>query len=426
MEIRQRFKCYQEDVRCIFETDFPSIDVTKTLYFPCVNLAMQNIEWPTRHYAVVSFKQLFSARNLYPLKHKNNAKLLFFNQTDRVDHVQAFNKIVSLARLADAVQAKVIPHRIASFGVCLRRTCRLIGWIARKRKTNLSWREFWFTVPFVQLALEAKEQFENWDLEQYNAVVFYYDFNWISGVLRQMAELKGITTITLQHGIYFTKRIFPEEPDRLIICHSAANLFLAWNVLSKKMLMECGFPEEQILVMGIPRYLDSARLSMSKETGKGVFGVISSIAEYEDRQMIRIACDIAEKTGWRFYIRYHPLQQGNEYDRFVTSAYYLGNGGKFSVDQYATEVDFSLVGRSTMLLDLVARGKRAYHYRDERGYGAYPMEECAFCNAQQVIEMEKKLDVTQAQWDILQEKLLGPKNAKEKYTNFFQTLENKI
>lgn len=425
MEIRQRFKCYQEDVRCIFETDFPSIDVTKTLYFPCVNLAMQNIEWPTRHYAVVSFKQLFSARNLYPLKHKNNAKLLFFNQTDRADHVQAFNRIVSLVRLADVVQVKVIPHRIASLGVCLRRTCRLIGWIARKRKTNLSWREFWFTVPFVQLALEAKEQFERWDLSKYAAVVFYYEHNWVSNVLMQMAAAKGILTVTLQHGEYFGNAVFPEEEPGPPLTASNADVFLAWDEMTRDLLLDLNVPEERIRIMGIPRYLDYIRPDMKLNTRKRRFGVVSSIAKYEDKQMIKIACEIAEKTGWEFCIRYHPLQQGNEYDHLFSSPYYIKNGGCGTLDQYEQQVDFSLVGRSTMLVDLVAKGARAYHYVDSRGFGAYPQKECAFSCADEVIRMEEDLESTKKQWKALQDKIMGPIDAKQRYIDFFKSLGSK-
>lgn len=47
-------------------------------------------------------------------------------------------------------------------------------------------------------------------------------------------------------------------------------------------------------------------------------------------------------------------------------------------------------------------------------------------NAQDVIEMEKSLDATEKQWNILRELLIGPGNAKENYSNFFRTLENQL
>lgn len=423
MELGEKLQECQRSIQTVFGKEFAELDVSQIFYWPAVSITKRDIKWPTQYYFKVSFKQLFNARNRYELKPGRFAKLLFFNQTNRSDHVETFKKVTLLSPESDVVQVDVVPKSFASPKVCLRRMHQLLCWVIKKRKTDLSWREFWFAVPYAQQALEAKRQFQHWDLTRYSAVVFYYDFNWISDVLRQMAKAKGIKAVTLQHGIYFTKSVFPEENNDLCVRSSNADVFLAWSELTKKMLEETGFPKENIQVMGVPRYLDRVRVPMSRDKTKGVFGVVSSIAEYEDRQIIQIACDIAEQTGWNFYVRYHPNQQGNEYDRFISSPWYIGSDRS---EQYSEKVDFSLVGRSTMLVDLVAQGKRVYHYIDERGYGAYTADECSFCNAQDVIEMEKNLDETESQWNALRELLIGPENAKENYVDFFQTLENEL
>ena len=134
-------------------------------------------------------KSLFNDRNHYRLRHKPGAKLLFFNHTDRLDHMQSFQKVISLVPNEDVAQVDVSAGRFARPGKILRRVGQLLRWLKNFRKSGLTWREFCFVIPFAQLAQEAKEQFEQWDLSYYRAVIFYYDFNWVSNVLLQICLL---------------------------------------------------------------------------------------------------------------------------------------------------------------------------------------------------------------------------------------------
>lgn len=418
----ERLARYLDEYSEIFGLDFSHIDCKETLYWPAVFILQGDVEWSTRHYLGVTLKQLFNARNRYELKPKQGAKLLFFNQTSRADHVEAFNKVASLSPEADVVQVEVTPRRFAPLRVCLKRVCRLARWGIKKGRTKLSWREFWFTAPFAQLALEAKEQFERWDLTRYNAIVFYYDFNWISDVLRQLAKAEGIATVTLQHGVFFPKVELPATNEVLRSRSSNADTFLTWSEATMEDIIATGVAREKIVVCGHPKYIGCVQEPMIRRERAGVFGVISGIQSYEDIQMIRVACEIAEKTGWKFYIRYHPLQQGDEYDAKFSSPYYLGNAAGFSIDEYVQKTDFSLVEGSSMLYDLLWHGAHVYHYIDETGHGSYPQKECSFSNAQQVIEMEKDLERTGELYTELQRKMLGPKDAEQCYRNFFVTL----
>ena len=415
----------KKKVRVLFEKSFSDFSVDEIFYWPIFFIATRNIEWPTLHYIVVVIKSLFNDRNHYRLRHKPGAKLLFFNHTDRLDHMQSFQKVISLVPNEDVAQVDVSAGRFARPGKILRRVGQLLRWLKNLGKSGLTWREFWFVVPFAQLAQEAKEQFEQWDLSYYRAVIFYYDFNWVPNILLQMARKKGIKTITLQHGHFSTYLEFPNEEGRIKHQVSVADEFLAWNEQEKQVVENTGFPSQAIKVMGIPRYLDEPFHPMEQGPRKGIFGVISTIAPKTDLTIIQIACEIAEQTGWKFYVRYHPHQQGDDYDHFFSSPYYLGNGGGCPLARYAEQVDFSLVGQSTVLIDLLHMGKRVYHYCDGKTQGEYPQQENAFTSATQVLEMERELKKTEIQWMTLRGKLSGPADARQRYINYFKELEEK-
>lgn len=104
--------------------------------------------------------------------------------------------------------------------------------------------------------------------------------------------------------------------------------------------------------------------------------------------------------------------------------YCLGSTSHRDIKLYADSVSFSIVGRSTMFVDLLSIGARAYHYVDKRGYGAYKVSECSFSDALDVIRYENNLDDTSSQWQYCLNYLLGPENAADLYRAFFRYLQS--
>lgn len=416
---------YLEEIIKVVGAEFADFEAEDIFYFPAYNCARQNIEWSVWFYLKRIMKQLLNDREHYILSTEAKSNKLFFNHTDQQNHVETFERIVGTATRKDVLRTVVTPRRFAKPLLIIQRLQNLLKWFWRWKTTKLSFHELVFVLPFAQLAQEAQRQFQKIDLKKYRSVIFYCDFIWTSSVLRQMAERCGCKTVSLQHGMPVLHAIFPEEAPGDKILATKAQYYLAWNISSKKSIVGSGVPEKCVFVLGMPRCIGRRLPAINAQPGN-VFGVAVTIAPYEDRQIIAIANRLAQKTKMKFYVRYHPLQVGNEYDHFCDNEYYLGslsstNG--FSIETYAQKVAFTLVGRSTTLVDLLCVGARAYHYVDKRGYGYYADTlQGSFADEKKIISYEQSLPSTVKELTELRDKLSGGDAVEQNYTDFFARL----
>ena len=416
------FQEYLKDISIIMGPSFEGFQMEGIFSIPAMHCSL-SLEWSTWYYLKSALKQLFNNRNHYPLTTETNADKLFFNQTDREDHVKNFEAIVSTAVNKDVMRTYVTPGKWAKPAIIWGRIKDFAGWLLRWKKTRLTFREFAYVAGYAQMSKEAQQQFEKIDLKKYRAVIFYYDWNWISNVLEQMAEKAGCKTVSLQHGMPVCKPVLPQDDRFEAIKATGSQYFIAWNEISKKFICEASaLPEERAVALGMPRCIDTVLPEMSGRQKKA-FGVAVTISEYEDLQLIKVANELAHILKMKFYVRYHPLQVGNEYDKFCEEDVYAGSMSSqngVSVEEYAEKVSFTLVGRSTMLLDLLCLGSRAYHYMDAEGNGFYKdTPQCSFCCAEQVVGYEKDLAATVVQLKALRDSLTGGERVRQNYTDYF-------
>ena len=413
-------------INYIYGDSFPGIDLGTVMYWECKRVSSGNIEYHTKEFMLSLIKQVFNLRNHYVLSSHEGSTLLFFNHTSRLQHIKSFNSICELASNKDVVQIQVTKHKFAPIRLVPCRIRQLIKWLSRSIKLHISFRDFLYFTVIAQLSLEAMRQISMWDLAQYKAIITYYDLIWDSSILVQLAKKDNIPVITLQHGI-FSGKVFPEDyygndTDDIEI-ETAADVFLAWNQLTKQHMIGRGIDSEHICILGAPRNFDGARPQMSRQKLRA-FGVVFSCSKYEDSILVHIANEISRITKMKYYVRYHPLQSGHEYDEICNMEYCLGSTSHRDIKLYADSVSFSIVGRSTMFVDLLSIGARAYHYVDKRGYGAYKVSECSFSDALDVIRYENNLDDTSSQWQYCLNYLLGPENAADLYRAFFRYLQS--
>lgn len=196
-------------------------------------------------------------------------------------------------------------------------------------------------------------------------VIVFCDIFPTDNICVQYFKSRGIVTMTLQHAA-FTAAL--ENPTNINDCgieltYSISDYFLGWNQYTKEQAISCGMRKEKFCIVGIPQFINFNYSNINRRK-KGCFGVILGVKEYDNvnQDLVKIACQIAEKYQVNYYLKYHPNFQGNEYNS-LTNKYCKGNFTSRDLRQYVDSVDFSILGVTSMIVELVYLGHDIYRYR---------------------------------------------------------------
>lgn len=143
----------------------------------------------------------------------------------------------------------------------------------------------------------------------YTNLVVFADMQAIENLLVQTANLNGITTVTLQHGLYidYTKM---ENINSVNYKNHVADFFLAWGN-STKALIEKFNPDSKVVICGKP--IETEKLPSQKSDYFTVLFDQNLLKEY-NQKLLEIAYVLHNKTELKVNIRFHPHNRKTAYN----------------------------------------------------------------------------------------------------------------
>lgn len=193
------------------------------------------------------------------------------------------------------------------------------------------------------------------EYNKYKLVVSYYDsISEDSFLLNQFAR-RNIKTATLQHGQFTAWRENVLENSGVEFRSSNSDYFLCWNKFTYDEAMKQGLEKNRLVVVGILSYVGKQVIQCHSPKNR-VFGVVIShpMWEQENFELIQSANVLAKTYNLQYYLKLHPNYSEDYFERNVDRNFYRGNIVKgISMTDYANQVEFSIVGSSSVFVELV-------------------------------------------------------------------------
>lgn len=191
--------------------------------------------------------------------------------------------------------------------------------------------------------------------KKYNLYVSYCDAIVEEAFASQYFKKKGTVTASLQHGAFSAWRENELINSGVELRSFNSDYLLCWNQMTVDEGVKAGIPENKMKVLGIIGYINSDTEDWLRPNNK-TFGVVIGHESFEEEnlKLIETANIIAAAKDYHYYLKLHPNYNENHFDDKVDRKYYLGNVIKgISILEYANMVDFSIVGSSSVFVELV-------------------------------------------------------------------------
>jgi len=107
------------------------------------------------------------------------------------------------------------------------------------------WIYYYLKVKFLDVSVVINQMMDLMRKKKVNLIMLYADVNVFEKTLAQVGKRFGIPSILIQHGIIGGETGFVPK---------SADYFLAFGKKSKELLINCGYPEENIIITGSPQF----------------------------------------------------------------------------------------------------------------------------------------------------------------------------
>ena len=379
-------------------------------------------------------KSIFISEYEYVIKYNNsyNEILFFYSHFFyRNDHFNTFINFTNGLDIGDVLYPIRKKHNI-NIKKSLKLSLKCISWLKHLRNQNMNFRE---KIIVLHTLLEAKKFIEIIDkinIGKYKMLSVYYDVNPIDNLLVQYFKSENKVTSTLQHGSFIAKRNNCKnfESRGIELSNCISDFFLAWNEFTKDEAIKAGIKNNNIKVLGIPKYLNLKSELDSNEIqdeNKFVFGLILGTkgSQVQNLALINIANKISRDMNYKYKIKFHPSFEGNEYDDYIDKKFYAGYFDKYStITDYIRTVKFSLVGNSSVYIELIYLKHTTYRIVGVGDFDKFiDIKENTFTSYS---DLEKILQNKENDNEVLFEYLCTVTNIKNSYLDFFINTLNKL
>lgn len=228
-------------------------------------------------------------------------------------------------------------------------------WFFQLRGRNLIVLEKYQIIKQLINVYRVKVFFEKIDIRRYHLLVCYYDSILHECMLNLMFQNESVKTATLQHGQFNAWRENTYVNCGLELLSSPSNYMLCWNKLAREESIKSGWAKENTPVLGILSNIGRGRVRC-QSNNNGIFGVVLCHPSWhqDNLDMIEAANYLARVTDKKYYLKLHPNYDNQAFMNNIDKQYCLGIVEKgLDLLQYANMVDFSIVGSTSVYVELV-------------------------------------------------------------------------
>ena len=241
--------------------------------------------------------------------------------------------------------------------------CLVPLWAMQIRKIARNFNEFFWLMVILQQIYTVEKELRKIDIDKYKALFTYYDSLEPEAYVVQCFKKKGITTVSLQHG-QFTDKCDESFIDSGVELHTFnSDYLLCWNKFTFDEAVKSGISPEKLVIAGIWSYINKKR-AICRKNHNGIFGVVIGHPSFEQENLNLIAAanNLSEKYGLKYYLKLHPFYKEDHFSKNVNGCY-LGNIKKgIPMLDYANQVDFTLIGSTSVFVELIYIGHDVYRY----------------------------------------------------------------
>lgn len=214
------------------------------------------------------------------------------------------------------------------------------------------------SLAIIEKKIIEKKFFDNLNIENYKLLITFCDCFPEDNLLTQKLKSEGIKTATIQHGLY----VYHNNDDSLLnhfYDNFISDYIFLWGNDTKEVFKKAKIDEDRLLVLGNPKYINLDKNKIYKDRlrkkDECIFGVVlnNPLGHEENKKLIRIANEICKKINYKYLIKPHPSINMDDYKNIIDNDYLkMILPQKLSILEYTEMVDFSLVGLSTVYLEL--------------------------------------------------------------------------
>lgn len=302
---------------------------------------------------------------------RENSGILFFescnNRNNFVDYIKSLNKIV----VSDVVLETKGKRKVDLLRGLKYKICYFPFWRKVLRRANLGSnfekRCLYYIVNLHRFYKDLSRSIncQNIDIKKYRLFVTFYDSMPKDALFVQLMRLNGVKTASLQHGAFTARRNNQFVNSGVELRTFNSDYFLCWNKFTvdeaKKELID----EKKCIITGIIGFVNNEKRIICESVTNNTFGVVIGHPEFEEenRVLIESANYLAETTGKCYYLKLHPGYTDHYFDTLVKKDYYLGTIKRgIQMIDYANMVEFSIVGASSVFVELVYLGHNVLRY----------------------------------------------------------------
>lgn len=290
----------------------------------------------------------------FNLRLNPKSHILCIQESSRTSNKRNFEKLCKLVHTSILQFTPCTPHWHIKDGVKL--VIKYIpSWKKELKRNGYKRHEIITIIPALIELWFLKAKTPIIDYDQYQLVVTFYDAEFFQGYFSEIARLNGIKTATLQHGQFTAYREKTFENSGVELRCFKSDYFLCWNQMTIDEGIKEGIPKGKFIKVGILGYIGDAYQECTKPNNN-TFGVVLGhpMFEEENLALIEAANILARAKGIKYYLKLHPNYIDTHFLKYIDSTYYIGNIAKgIPMLEYANMVDFSIVGSSSVLAELV-------------------------------------------------------------------------
>ncbi|BFJ84791.1 hypothetical protein Ruko_12080 [Ruthenibacterium sp. TH_2024_36131] len=377
----------------------------------------------------VVLELLYLSPNQFDFIQKEKSDTLFFCASGyhRADHLKNFMKVYECCPCADALVGKNFVEHENPYAIhwknLIRYLGKSVGWFVMAVKRGLKFSAFIHIWPNLIEIDSLIGIISELPLQRYKRLVVYFDGWPTDCFMVQLFKESGKVTYTLQHGTFARGIDNFKNTDEygFELKVSTADFFLAWNKYTVQEAEVMGLDTYRFRILGMPKFIGVKQGDFHKKATRK-FGVVLNwnANSQQNIALVKVANQIAGKIGFQYILKYHPTDKGIEYDAYVSKGLCRGVicGRTTTLEEYIEQVDFSIVGNSSMLLELLWMGSSIYHYFEPGQYDKY--QSVAEISFSDINGFEDIFDLNAEDLNEIRSRICGPTNPEEQYKNFFE------
>lgn len=363
----------------------------------------------------------FNTYASYNLDISNNCKILFFlvYSTRKTNYIR-INSIRAL-RGGDLISCNKLSYKLY-FIEGAKLLFKLIpSWYSELKKYKINFnRKLLAILNLVHLWYFNKE-ISNIPIKKYKLLITYYDSLLYDSYLTELFKTYNIKTATLQHGQFISWRENVMENSGVELRSFKSDYFLCWNKFTIDEAIKSGIDKNKLILTGIIGYINGEQKQCILPNNN-TFGVVLGHPMYEEEniKLIEAANILSKETGLNYYIKLHPNYNVNHFNNFYDQLHFKGLVKKgIEIYDYANSVDFSIVGSSSVYVELIFINHSVIKYSSKDIKDKYSSinKGAIFHDVSNIVDVYKSNDMINKKEELF-DYLCSERNVKEKYLEF--------